>query len=220
MSHYRVAVFHHGNPEELLRRYSETDESYFVFEPVDEADVMKRFAKFHENNPNWTYEMFARDMYHTDDSGAIGYWYNPNAKYDYYTDIFLEDLFILKDDAEEDEARYRKSQIDFDANPFLKPDEVLRNEWKLYSEEGDGFYSEKYYLRNYGTEEQYIREMKRPMRPYAFVTPDGEWHAPGDVGYFGTSSDNWETREKYWQEWQDFIHNEDDCYVELYDMHI
>ena len=64
MSHYRVAVFHHGNPEELLRRYSETDESYFVFEPVDEADVMKRFAKFHENNPNWTYEMFARDMYH------------------------------------------------------------------------------------------------------------------------------------------------------------
>lgn len=57
---------------------------------------------------------------------------------------------------------------------------------------------------------------------YAVVTPDGEWHAPGEVGWFGTSTD---TKEEYnkWAEnyWTDFIETMDqELYLTIVDCHI
>lgn len=45
-----------------------------------------------------------------------------------------------------------------------------------------------------------ILKMDNPIIPYAVVTPDGEWHQKGDMGWFGISSneDN-KWAEKFWE---------------------
>lgn len=222
MSHYRIAVFHHGDPEKLLEPFDENDEKYFIFEPVDTATLDKRWEQFKAQNPAWEFQQWLEEMYDYDaEIQSWGSRYNPNAKYDYYGEWYIEELFTVKPKAKaHDCGWFKKNQIDFDDHPFAKTPEVLGKEWDILSAEGDGIYTEKYYLEKYGTKEQYIKEQLRPPRPYAFVSPDGVWHAPGSVGWFATSDDTVETRERYWQEWLDMIHSKDDCFVTLYDCHI
>ena len=58
------------------------------------------------------------------------------------------------------------------------------------------------------------------MYPYAFITPDGEWHSPGRVGWFGVSTENEESLEKYIKEWKKWIMLDDNPYVSFVDCHI
>ena len=113
----------------------------------------------------------------------------------------------------------KKSDYDWYKNKPLSA-KKLREKWKEYSVNGDGWYKADYYLRRYGTEQQFIEEMRRPPVPYAFVTPDGVWHAPGRVGWFAMSDETAESMNKYYKEWCDFIDNGPDCYVSLVDCHI
>lgn len=48
------------------------------------------------------------------------------------------------------------------------------------------FYDKKYLLNRYGTKEEYIKSMTM-FKTYAILTPDGEWHEPGKMGWFGTN---------------------------------
>ena len=56
--------------------------------------------------------------------------------------------------------------------------------------------------------------------PYAFITPDGKWHAPGTVGWFATSDDTPESREAYLREWIAWIESDENPYVNFVDCHI
>ena len=56
--------------------------------------------------------------------------------------------------------------------------------------------------------------------PYAFITPDGIWHAPGDVGWFGVSDEGPESLDRHIEEWQAFLNSPDDPYVSFVDCHI
>ena len=50
--------------------------------------------------------------------------------------------------------------------------------------------------------EAYIAEAER-FHTYAVVTPDGEWHAPGQCGWFGMSSES----EDDWKNWAKKFHD-------------
>lgn len=52
----------------------------------------------------------------------------------------------------------------------------------------NSFYKEEYMRQMFPTEEEYIQN-NSAFTTYAVLTPDGEWHAPGDMGWFGMSTD-------------------------------
>jgi hypothetical protein len=238
MSHYAVAVFSDSPDrfefDRLLAPFDETDEKYYVFKPVTDEELVSGWEKFHEQNPNWYYSQWLEQMYHLQ-GNQYGYYYNPNAKYDYYSLDGKAYMYELTPEAERELAAH-KDDPDFEYPVFYKKsqlhwfggnDEDDRDEarwrkcWaKLRKNDGDGFFSFRYYEERYGTVSQYVKEMMRPATPYAFVTPDGVWHAPGNVGWFAMSDETADTQDKYWDEWCDFIKNAPDCYVSICDFHI
>jgi hypothetical protein len=223
MSHYRIVVFHDKDPDRLLLPYSETNRDYFVFEQVSQEEIDEAWKKFSAMNPTWTYEHYREEHYHYDEStGQWGNFYNPNTRYDYCTELWIEDEYQMKEGEQfsDDFGHFHKSQVDWYYHPTKHSEAELREEWKQYSTKGDGFWLPEYYLESYGTEEQWVKEMLRPPTPYAFVTPDGVWHAPGKVGWFAISDDTAKSRDAYWEEWKAFIDSDRDCFVSLYDCHI
>lgn len=228
MSHYAVAVFSDEPSYDefcrLLEPYDENDESRYVFEPVTQEELAEAWKKFLAQNPSWKYDTWLHEMYHEKD-GAYGHWYNPHGYYDYYSIDGRSYMFDLQEQIDSDEVEWpmwaKKSQIDWNSRgDDDRTEEELRNEWQKFSVEGDRFYSSKYYIERFGDEDTYVRQSMHPMVPYAFITPDGEWHAPGRVGWFALSDETPESCDKYLAEWDDFILNAPDCYVSLVDCHI
>lgn len=231
MSHYAVAVFCDTPAsmefDRLMEPFNEQDEKYFIFDPVSDEEIAERWDKFHKDNPSWEYSSWLDTMFHSQD-GKLGYWYNPHAAYDYYTlngkDYLFDPLRSALEEAGDDFPYFwKKSQIDWFKIPedMEKYDEAFWAKiWAKYSENGDGFYSDKYYRERFGTKQQFIKEMMRPTIPFAFVTPDGKWHAPGNMGWFACSDETAESMDAYWEEWCDFIKNAPDCYVSILDCHI
>jgi len=232
MSHYAVAVFS-DSPDDmsfdaLLAPYSETDEAYFVFEPESEEEIRRHWERFVKDNPRWTYRDFLKEMYDERD-GRCGHFHNPDAKWDWYTldgkeymyDLLPAESERLKDRVEPWPDHFLKSQVDwFRQDEDQLSDDDLRKRWERLIEDGELIWSGKYFLERYGNVEQYIREMRRPKMPYAFITPDGEWHAPGTMGWFAISDETAESMDAYAKEWEDFIRNAPDCYVSIVDCHI
>ena len=56
-------------------------------------------------------------------------------------------------------------------------------------------------MNKYGSKEKYI-EVSTAFSTYAVLTPDGEWHEPGEMGWWGIShaSDEEEKKYKMWYE--------------------
>lgn len=231
MSHYCVAVFSHQQAAEsfdrLLEPFSETDERYFRFCPAKDPEVTWR--RFLENNPNNRISMEDCLKNYCNmilNDGVWGNMCNPNAKWDWYTLGDKDFLYSPKEGEklDEDSFFYRKSQIDFSD----REDEDAGYFWDHYVEgkpvqEGhlkpDGLFVPAYYLERYGTRERYIRQMTSSA-PYAYITPDGVWHAPGEIGWFAISDETPETLDRYMEEWLTFLNSQDDPYVRFVDCHI
>jgi len=78
---------------------------------------------------------------------------------------------------------------------------------------------QKIHLEMYGTKEEYVKR-RGIWTPYAVVTEDG-WHAPGDMGWWGMSSDETEDRDKFDQEFQRLLADQpDDAITTMVDCHI
>ena len=181
MSHYRVAVFA-NNPyqfDELLAPYSETDEEYFEFMPLDDDGYQfarAAYDRMPDDVKPESFERFLTDEGYVNDpvSGEVGYMANPNAKWDYYTLDGGDWMFSLK----------KGEQYDKNGN-------ARKNQFN---------YKDDY--------------------PYAFITPDGEWHAPGRVGWFAMSDDTPESIAAYEAEWKAWIASPENPYVNFVDCHI
>ena len=231
MSHYCVAVFSNTGSsdafDELLAPYSEIDESYYEFIPT-EKDVNALYAEFKEKNPESTAsleEYLADSRNYIQEDGVWGYRRNPNAKWDWYTLDGKDYLYNTKEgEGLGDECFYRKSQIDF-SDYDVEKDGIF---WDWYVdgkplpdgvEMREPWYKREYYLERYGTKEQYLKE-SASKAPYAYVTPDGVWHAPGDVGWFGVSDETAEAMNAHIDEWKAFLASAEDPYVSFVDCHI
>ena len=155
---------------------------------------------------------------------------NPNAKYDYYSLGGKDYIFDPKPN--QHMARgcffYRKNQIDYSSSQeCFSPEEAIRA-WEFFVEEKEPkegetkpfqFFSKEYYLEKYGTKEQFVSDMCECV-PYAFVTPDGVWHSPGDMGWFAIDNSTIESNRKYRDEWHEWINSKDNPYVSFVDCHI
>jgi len=82
------------------------------------------------------------------------------------------------------------------------------------------FYKPEWFVERYGNKENYIKSQVA-FSTYAVITPDGEWNAPGDMGWFGCSSESHEDQNKFADNYFDsFIKPNQDKYIAIIDCHI
>lgn len=208
MSHFTVAVFTEDNGktvDALLAPYQENNM----------GDCPKEYLQFVEDEDG--------DL--DKEVGKRGYWANPNTKWDWYqvggrwsgilkatcgydgypsiTNLLARitakpgryDSAKIKDidfqpDPETRQRAYRFWEVVVEGSP-LAEGEDSRNFFSLYKPE--------YYIKRYGTKDAYA-DCESAFTTFAVITPDGQWHGQGEMGWWACSSETpeealaWETR--------------------------
>lgn len=225
MSHFTVGVFidikKDKKLEDLLAPYQENNmgdcpKEYLEFNECDKEDIEE-----YENHKDeyetledfmWEYHGYKKDK----ETGKYGYWENPNAEWDWYeiggrwsnslltkngVKCDLEQLKNIDWDGMKEKAKVKYAEI-WDSNP-------------------QGI--KRYFngIEKDDTRESYVKRMSE-FSTYAVITPDGEWHSKGEMGWFGVSSDTVEDRENWSKSFYDtFIKDADDELVlVIVDCHI
>jgi len=88
--------------------------------------------------------------------------------------------------------------------------------WKNINE----FYKKEFIEKRFGTKEEFVDE---PWSTYAVITPDGEWHEAGEVGWFGISGATPEQEKEFNKNWhKNFIepYLNSNYYIIIVDCHI
>ncbi len=179
---------------EFMKRYNETDEQ-----------ILQRELSYYED-----------DM--QDQDGNVYSTYNPDSKWDWYEcGGRFSDMLIDSDNGEKaDELPVRK--VD-----FIKMSRMERESMAPYEQAiNDGFYKSEYLKRMYPTEEIY-EKIHTTFWTRAVVTPDGEWHEVGEMGWFGCSSEEPEEIIKWVDAYYDkFLAQaiENDWDIHIIDCHI
>lgn len=184
-----------------------------------EKEYYLRDLKKYTERMAWTddevYAWAIKEFYESEDideNGEVWSTYNPLSKWDWYSvgGRWGGDL-IVRPNPDEEEYEYcdddglfytdyaLASRVDFEEmrkqkmqTELLPYGEYLKNSW----------HEEEYTQARYPDEETYIKSHTN-FSTYAAITPDGEWHAPGEMGWFGESSEKpaeaieWE--EKYYE---------------------
>jgi hypothetical protein len=82
------------------------------------------------------------------------------------------------------------------------------------------WYKPEYFIEKYGSKENYLK-MESSFGTYAVITPDGKWHAPGDMGWFGMSSDSLDDAKEFQDNFhKNFIEKYPDKTITIIDCHI
>jgi len=156
-----------------------------VYEIPDDARIVE--VPFKAIYP--TFEDYLREWIEAsvdEETGRYGYWENPNAKWDYWTE--LDERGTWLDDYMGGNG-LRICDLKFDSDR----QRIEEAEWWRQNMEGDGN-REVDSLLNYFhtrdmTKEQFI-EASGHLWFRAVVTPDGTWHEVGEMGWFGMSSES------------------------------
>lgn len=239
MSHFSLAVLHYDyqDVDSLLEPYDEgIVVAPYVFMTHEEVikKAKERVAKWEElpleelsdsqkkiMSANTDEKLFTEYAEYcgydrTNKNGDVLTTYNPDSKYDYYT-VKGRSLYT-KDGEECEEAKV--SDVQFGIIDSLYHDAI--DFWiDTITGNKKSFYNKEYYLKKYGTSQNYAKEVSI-FSTYAVVTPDGVWHSPGDVGWFGMSTET----DDEWSEWVNnyydrfFKDADPDLIVTMVDCHI
>lgn len=232
MSHYAVAVIHRKDQDvgELLAPFDENlqVERYIEYTRQEAIDHAREHYKMSRMSDQECWKMMADDAGEgmTDEEGNIYSTYNPQSKWDWWTEGGRwSGMLKLKDGSTADSARI--GDIDFSPDTEIYKqslrfwDVVVDHQPKEDGEDFFSLYNEQYYHEFYGDRETYARQ-QAAFSTYAVVTPDGEWQAPGNMGWWGMSSENGEESRAWYDRYMDlFISNADpDLILTIVDCHI
>ena len=233
MSHFSVAVFTKPGQtvEELLAPYDENLEvkpylKYTRQQAINEA--RKLYPTSTKDMPDDGCWQYLADDYDDDmigEDGSIYSTYNPKSKWDWWEEggrwsgmlkshcVKVNSCQVQDGDFSIDQEQYERSLRFWDV--------VVDHQPKAETEESFTLYKESYYREYYGDRETYARQ-QATFTTYAVITPDGEWHAPGDMGWFGCSSENAKQFRDWYDHYQErFIDSaEPDWTITLVDCHI
>ena len=228
MSHYTVAVIHRGNQnvDELLAPYSENLEvEPYIWKTREEAIAYVR--KYYETEgltDDECWEMLTED-YEADENGNLYTTYNPKSKWDWYC---IGGRFGGTLKSKVDNMHYNSLRIgDIDIAPNLDDYADAIEFWEKYidgmdedDKEYNLFFKQSYYKNRYHDKYTYAN-VETSFATYSVVTPDGEWHAPGDMGWFGCSSESDEDYIEWVSRYRErFINGNEDLYMTIVDCHI
>ena len=157
-------------------------------------------------------------------TGKRGYWQNPNAKWDWFIvggrfsgslrtkrgRLRCDTAMMSNVSTVRDEAVYRAALHEF--NRYLAGEMV--DEFCLR------FFKRDYVLDRYGSAEFYAR-YRADFWFRSVVTPDGEWHEVGKMGWWGISSESGEQLRDWIEHFHErFIGPYLDCIATVVDCHI
>jgi len=169
---------------------------------------------------NMNIKNFARDWYglKIDSKGNALSTYNPKSKWDWYSiggrwqgllklkpqlkypDRVLKGKKSFMDNDEYKEGYCDQAcfvDIDWKAIKKEQKDRLLET-WKktttiCESPDKHEEYEVKYHkhiIEQYKTQKNYLKEHTVGFKTYSVITDDGEWHSPGDMGWWGCSSES------------------------------
>lgn len=167
------------------------------------------------------------------EDGSVMSTYNPQSKWDWYSEGGrFSGLLKLKEENDYGEVRTDSAyaqEVDFiiDKEDY---DSAIRF-WELVVEGAEPknedekniftLYRKEYYQERYGTKEKYA-ERVAGFSTWAVLTPDGEWHEPGQMGWFGCHDASVEEEIAFYNEYQKFIDEaiENNWKMTIIDCHI
>ena len=242
MSHFAVLVLHEEDQsiEELLAPYNENlkTDPYMKFTHAQVIDAMREELSSEDFEKMSEDEIIkeACDWYGCtlDDDGDLISTYNQYAKWDYWVvGGRFSGLFPIIPSAVEgyhgseyvDEAFVRHIKW---YNPLDEETKQEYIKWWSVNVEGEPgekdrycFWKPEYYKERYKDVETYIKT-KETFCCHAVVTPDGIWHEPSEMGWFGCTDGDpadeleWDLHFK-----ENFIDTADfDCVATIVDCHI
>lgn len=153
--------------------------------------------------------------------------YNPQSKWDWYAiGGRWAGRLITKDGARVDSAL--KREIDFDAM-VAAAKKAAGDDWDEMDRHFGGlrgdqkvseWYRKQYHLDRLDPRGSYVEEESRyPLGGYALVK-DGQWHAQGEMGWWGMSDDAMTTDEWQARLWESITELPEDARITVVDLHI
>ena len=230
MSHFIVAVIHAEDEplEELLAPYDECleMEPYIEITRQEAIDYMKKNypKKYKTDQERLEFMYRGRDV---DEDGNILSTANPEARWDWWVVGGRWKNYLRVKGGQVDSAPIKDVDFSLDQKAY---EQALRF-WSVVvdhepiSEDIEGeykdFWGPQYYVDTYGTKENYAKQCAQ-FSTWAVITPDGEWHECGQMGWFGLSSETKETRDDWYDNYYDrFIANIDpELWITIVDCHI
>ena len=233
MSHFPVAVFTKPGQtvEELLAPYNENLEvepyiKYTRQQAIDEARKLWPTAtKNMSDDECWQYLADDYDDDMIGEDGSIYSTYNPKSKWDWWEEGGRWSGMLTSHCVEVNSCQVKEGDFSMDHELYERSlrfwDVVVDHQPEAEGEKFFPIYKESYYREYYGDRETYARR-QASFVTYAVVTPDGEWHAPGKMGWFGCSSESAEQFRDWHDHYQErFIDSaEPDWTITLVDCHI
>ena len=222
------------NPDEYLknnRAYWLKDGSEKFVNPPKLSQFAKDELSCEKMNDEEIYQKHICEDTKYDSEGNELSTYNPNSKWDWYCEGGRWDGGLTKKDGSTCN-RCSISELAFDNDPetykkaihfwevVVEGKDLLPDEDK---KEFTSWYNKEYYIERYGTKEIYAKVISIKNYFYAIVTPDGVWHEPGRMGWFGCSLASYEELRKWDSNfYQDFIepYNSDEYEITIVDCHI
>lgn len=233
MSHFSVAVFTKPGQtvEELLAPYDENLEvepylKYTRQQAIDEArKLWSTLTKDMSDDDCWQYIANDYDADMIGEDGSIYSTYNPKSKWDWWEEGGRWSGMLKSNGETVDSCQVQEADFSIDRERYKRSlrfwDVVVDHQPEAKADEFFSLYKESYYREYYGNRETYARQ-QAAFVTYAVVTPDNEWHAPGDMGWFGCSSESAEQFRDWYDHYQErFIDSaEPDWTITLVDCHI
>lgn len=161
-----------------------------------------------DNEKIYKYETRFYDKEEISEDGGIYSTYNPNSKWDWY-DIGgrWKNMLIVGKSNDIKDCKYVNSAKVKNIKWDLMKEESQKNmkPYEKYIEES--YYPKEYVKEKFPTEQSYINYMTN-FSTYAVLTPDGEWHEPGRMGWWGISSATPEEEIKFSNQYEEkFLKN-------------
>lgn len=202
-----------------------------------EKENDESFSSFVERYYGYTYN---------EELNECGYLCNPNAKWDWYQiGGRWNDMLRLKPGChgrhgEKDWcnrgrpykegfcAQAKLCDVDFSCSSAVY-DRAMRF-WEIVAESAalqagesadqyQTFYSKEYYLEQFGDKHTYAQHVAS-FSTWAFITPDGEWHEAGQIGWFGTHDATRESRAAYQAKLDAALKSDPNLWITIVDCHI
>ena len=242
MSHFNVAVLSHSpeDVEELLAPFCEdpSSDDYLEIVPANESieEIRAQYEQKRKNGEDFA--SFVSRYYgytYNEELNECGYLCNPNAKWDWYEiGGRWSDMLRLKPSIKGDhgkrrtcnQARLRDVDLSIDQAAH---DQAIRF-WEVVVE-GDAlrehenaetfqtFYRKEYYINRFGDKQAFAMDTTS-FSVWAFVSPDGEWHEIGEMGWFSMHNATRESRRTFADELKAALEADPDLWLTIVDCHI
>lgn len=232
-----VEPYFYRTKKELLEAERKSNSNFFDFILKNIDQYKEQFDKYcdcEDWNDDKVFENYLHKTYTCplEKLKEVGYFdeqeneykkENPNYKWDYYriiSDVPTKDgikpyALVKNVQFYQENPENNKELSEYWDSIFLD------REWTEEEKREFGFLRPKksYMKERYGTKENFIKE-SNTFRTYAILTPDGKWHEPGKVGWFGTSSATVEDEKDFQDKYFEILKDYQDHYFTLVNCHI